>query len=575
MRFFFRDLKRQSDTLRGTVLVLLAVWLCFAVTALVLLGYIATRAWQEGVEALLRRRQAEALALTAAALDRDRNGAWISLLAPLSQVSIQESPPYTLLRETARTFARLPYPESLLLWRTSAEGESTYVFNRTDRRPPWEDEAIDDRPFPITLVRDPPQLRSTVAQLQRDASTVRPYAVRHVDIAGIPYQIVARFLFDPLPPHRVSGIAAFTVNMDWLRREYFEPLIQQVARIGGNENVLSFTVIDGQGQVVVSTGDGEPPEAGLVRRFSPLFVSPSLIDGSEADSVADWSIHVAPASDDVLVSALTGARRAFILMALSAGISIVGLVLTVRAVQANANLAAMKSDFVSAVTHELKTPLALIRLVADTLSSGRYSSKESVQEYARLLATESSRLTREIDSLLAFARYTDSRVLASLTFSPTHVNELIDDALERFKPKLAELGFHFSTEAPETLPPVEADHAAAVQAFGNLIDNAIKYSDTQRDLKIVATQRGSMVEVAFADRGIGMAPADSERVLERFYRGRNAKGSGSGLGLALVDRIVRRHKGTVRVQSVLNQGTTVVVALPIWHGDDEKADSAH
>jgi signal transduction histidine kinase len=253
-----------------------------------------------------------------------------------------------------------------------------------------------------------------------------------------------------------------------------------------------------------------------------------------------------------------------VLLAATAAASIVALLLTVRAIQARAAVASMQSDFVSAVTHELKTPLSLVRLVGDTLAGGRYTSADTVQEYAGLLSQEAARLGHSIDNLLTYARYTEPEKLHAIKFSPARLGEVVEDALEEFRPTLEQKQFEVSVDIPQSLPMVPADRGSLLHAIENLIDNAIKYSDATRSLVITGTVNGQRVTLSFADRGIGIPQEDISRVLERFFRARNASGSGSGLGLAIARRIVSCHGGKIQIHSQLNVGTTVELTLPVW-----------
>jgi signal transduction histidine kinase len=542
-----------------------AMGLFLAMTALVWLGYVATREWRGGTEQIRQRRAAEALALAEAALGRDMKGAWASLIAPINHFTIEEEPPYDLLHQAAQTFAKFPYPESFIVWKDDGRTPRTYVFNRADRQPHWDDSSLSDDPFPVVLLRDPPGLRTVIDTAQLEADSGRAFVMFHCTLAGTPYQVVAHLIFASTRPHALAGMAAFTINLDWVRSEYFGPLLSQVARIGGHTKALSLAVTDDAGQHVATSG---APQAArdprtITRAFPLLFSDPGVVIGSPAKRaiVRDWALHVSPSRDDEVQAVVRGAYQVLGLMAVAAAASMIALMQTVRAVRASARLASMKSDFVSAVTHELKTPLALIRLVGDTLAQGRYSSRDDVQEYARLLSQETSRLGQSIDNLLTYARYTeaDTRPLTSLP--PIDVADVVEDALERFRPTLTERGFHVTFDVPRELPHVMADGRAVTQVVEIVIDNAIKYSTTTRVLTIVGRARGKQVLLTIADRGAGIHKDDVEHVFDRFFRGRNASEGGSGLGLAIARRILRYYGGDIAVRSSAGVGTEIDLTL--------------
>ena len=174
----------------------------------------------------------------------------------------------------------------------------------------------------------------------------------------------------------------------------------------------------------------------------------------------------------------------FLLISIAAGASLLAIVLTVRADRANVALASMKSDFVAAVTHELKTPVALIRLVGDTLANGRYTSPNKVQEYAGLLSVEASRLGSSIDNLLTYARYSSSAAASATELADVEPADLVEDALQGFRPVLANLEFDVVIDVPRDLPQICVDRPAMIQALDNIVDNAIKYSTTEKYLTV-------------------------------------------------------------------------------------------
>jgi signal transduction histidine kinase len=585
--------RRVTDGAVRLPIVMTFVVAMFAATVgLVWFGYVATREWRSGTNLLLERRANEALALVRAALSADMKGAWITAIVPFNTTSLDEDPPYSMFQVAARTFARFPYPESFVLWKHTrlrqGFGEAggrdegaTYVFNRADRPPPWETRPSSDDPFPVVLVRDPAALAGLVASVRTQATAASPFIMLEQPIDGTPYQIVAHALFASDASHGLLGFMAFTVNEQWLHAQYFDPLVEQVAKIGGGRGGLSITVSDNEGRVVTKAAPSEPDGAGdLHTRFPLLFIDPALVksisslgyardvpDGSRGTSpptrVREWTVHVRSVPDQALLATLQGARRMFFLISIAAGASLLALVLTVRADRASAALASMKSDFVAAVTHELKTPVASIRLVGDTLSNGRYTSPTTVREYAGLLSVEASRLGASIDNLLTYARYSSSQAASATELADVEPADLVEDALQGLRPVLANLEFDLVVDVPSDLPQICVDRPAMIQALDNIVDNAIKYSTTEKHVTVRGAATAKSVTLTVRDRGTGIARKDLSRVFERFYRGKNVTSSGSGLGLPIAKRIVESHGGRIDVRSIVGSGTEVDVTLPI------------
>ena len=558
--------RRVTDGAVRLPIVMTFVVAMFAATmGLVYFGYVATREWRSGANQLLERRANEALALVRVALSGDMKGAWLTAIVPFNTTILDEDPPFSTVQMAARTFARFPYPESFVLWKQDGRANgSTYVFNRADRQPPWETQPSSDDPFPVVLVHDPAPLTPLIAEVRKHATAASPFIMLEQSVDGTPYQLVAHALFDNGPSHALLGFMAFTVNEQWLQTQYFDPLVEQVATIGGGRGGLSITVSDEKGQTVTKSAPLAPSDTGeLQTRFPLLFIDPALAKSisNRPTRVREWTVHVRSVPDQALLATLQGARRMFYLISIAAGASLLALVLTVRADRASAALASMKSDFVAAVTHELKTPVASIRLVGDTLSNGRYNSPKTVQEYASLLSVEASRLGASIDNLLTYARYSSSPAASSM--ADVEPADLVEDALQGLRPVLTNREFDVEVDVPPNLPQVCVDRSAMVQALDNIVDNAIKYSTTERHVAVKGRANGKTITLTVRDKGHGIARKDLSRVFERFYRGGNVTVSGSGLGLPIAKRIVESHGGTIEVRSAEGSGTEVDVTLPI------------
>lgn len=552
------EVSSLARAVRWPSVVALASGLVLATSALVWLGYVATRGWTNDATALTNRRAQEAMTLVRAAITADMKGAWISALVPIDPRVFDEAPPASLLQVAAKAFARFPYPESFVLW--TARDDRTWALNRAERPPAWDRQTPSDDPFPVVVRPDPPALAGLVSALRAQASSQYPFAVVELPLDGSPYQVVAHVVFNPREPHDVVGFVAFTVRLASLG-DYFAPLLAQVETIGGFRDGVATAVTDEQGHQIAHTRAAPADATTATARFPLLFIDASLARArAGAPPARAWAVHARPIPDAALIATLRGARQTFVLMVLAAGASVVALLWTVRANRAAASLATMKSDFVAAVTHELKTPVALIRLVGDTLANGRYRSDETVKEYARLLAGEASRLSHSIDGLLTYARYADAA--ASIERHWTQPGDLVDDALQRFRPAIEQMGFALTLDVAPELPPVCVDRAAIVQAIENVVDNAIKYSGPSRMLALRVGDTAGRVVFSCRDTGCGIAPEDLGRVFERFYRGSNATARGSGLGLALTRRIVERHGGRVSVCSAIGEGTQVTIELP-------------
>jgi signal transduction histidine kinase len=227
-------------------------------------------------------------------------------------------------------------------------------------------------------------------------------------------------------------------------------------------------------------------------------------------------------------------------------------------------VARLKADFVANVSHDLKTPLSVIRMFGETLEMGRVGDQATRQEYYKVITRESERLSRLINNVLDFSRIEGGRRVYDR--APTAVEPLVREALEPFAYPLRQGGFKVEVDVAPDLPDVMVDAAAVGQALSNLIDNAIKYSGERKVLRVTAARAGEHVLVTVADEGIGISPAEHARIFEKFYRvGRSdTQGRrGSGVGLALVRHVAEAHGGRVTVDSRPGEGSRFTMALPV------------
>lgn len=240
-----------------------------------------------------------------------------------------------------------------------------------------------------------------------------------------------------------------------------------------------------------------------------------------------------------------------------------GLAASYRLVRRESEMARLKSDFVANVSHDLKTPLALIRMYAETLEMNRLPTEANRREYYGVITRESERLSRLIDNVLDFTRIESGRQRYEL--APGPIEPLIHDVLDAFRYPLTQRGFKVGMEIAPDLPDVPIDEEALKQALANLVDNAIKYSDERRVLEVMARREGDEVRVDVADQGIGIPPGEQGRIFEKFYRvGRSETQGrrGSGVGLALVKHIAEAHGGRVTVESRPGAGSRFSLFLP-------------
>jgi signal transduction histidine kinase len=229
----------------------------------------------------------------------------------------------------------------------------------------------------------------------------------------------------------------------------------------------------------------------------------------------------------------------------------------------------LKNDFVATVTHELKTPLASMRLLTDTLLEGRYRDETQVREYLELISRENHRLSRLIDNFLTFSRMERNKRV--FDFRKVHPQEIAGIALDSVREKFTAEGVELKVNVEPNLPELTADRDGLVTVLINLLDNACKYSENEKwiSLHVYAANYSIFFEVA--DRGIGMSCREMKNIFERFYQvdqRLSRKVGGCGLGLAIVKFIIDAHGGDIDVTSERTLGSRFVIRIPV---DGEKS----
>jgi signal transduction histidine kinase len=533
--------------------------MCVSVALLAWFGLRASREFQESSRLLAQRRAEESARLLVSALTRDMRAVQMTVLTSSTWDEIDLDAAHDVNALVASAFARYPYPEAFLGWDARTRSADATFYTRADRAPPWAPLAQEPVRYPVRTVTAPAVSRAILAPLHRDAALGRPYSIFEVTLDGTPYQVVALLRYTDHLRERLASARGFLVNLPWVREHYFAELTQQVARIAEEEPGLTHVILDDRGGTVV--GGGAPHDGVIVSRrpFPLTFYDPVLAAPTRhASARGSWTVQVSAAVDPSLSAAQYSADVTVGIAALAAFMLALGLGVTARAMRMSTDLAEMRAEFMSSVTHELKTPIASIQAMGETLSRGRLRDPRAQQDYGAVVTQEARRLGRLVNNVLAYARITD--VADVYSFEPLDVDDVIEGCLGRFKRQLQE--HRLSIDIPADVPSIVADRAAMELLFDNLIDNAIRHAGTARDMRIRVRRQGSGVCVEVADRGIGIAPDDLARVSQKFVRGRNAAPGGSGLGLAIVARIVADHRGTFALESSLGTGTTARVVLP-------------
>jgi signal transduction histidine kinase len=238
-----------------------------------------------------------------------------------------------------------------------------------------------------------------------------------------------------------------------------------------------------------------------------------------------------------------------------------GVVLILRDIRRENHLARLRSDFISNVTHELKTPLTSIRMYAESLMMGRVKSDSVQKEYLSIVVTETDRLKRMINNILEFSKMEKGK--PEYHFVNSNLASILNTSIQEMNYWFEKEHFEVITELDETIY-AEVDPEKMMQAIGNLLSNAIKYSTDTKKIFIRLFKKSELVCIEVEDRGIGIPEDKLSRIFEQFYRIEQKESiSGTGLGLTVVKEIIEAHHGNISVTSEIGKGSRFAVTIPM------------
>jgi len=345
-----------------------------------------------------------------------------------------------------------------------------------------------------------------------------------------------------------NGFAGLVVDPEYLRTKY---LGQLAANVLGNANGGRFkpalAVLDQDHRQIFGGNTSQSYE--VEAAFSPVF--------------PNWRLAISYRNQTVEGLARETFLRTLIVTIVVLMVLVSGLALALRATAREIKLAEAKSAFVSNVSHELETPLSLIRLLSETLELGRVKDQAKTQEYYRLIHSESCRLSGLINDILDFSQIERGR--KEYKFAPENVGEVVENLLDTYRQQIQGQGFELFFNVERQLPQAMIDCDAISRAVLNLINNAVKYSPKIKKISLRVQRRGEGIAIEVADCGIGISRSDQKRIFEKFYRAGSElvhDTKGSGLGLSLVKHIVEAHQGKITVESAPGKGSVFTILLP-------------
>ncbi len=326
------------------------------------------------------------------------------------------------------------------------------------------------------------------------------------------------------------------------------------------EEMLNWKIQNGEDEIIFQTSEE----------------ARDYLDYSFPDGYPGWTLSLYENQPGVLASLLAPEKGVFLLVFVFITLMMIfGLLFTLHTLNQEIRLNRLKSEFISNVSHELKSPLTSIRQRAELLSQKRVNSPQKPEYYSTIL-DQSEQLSHLIENILDFSRIEDER--KKYQFEETNMVPYVQKLVNSFNQRQISSKIRIELIADEGIPKIKIDREAITQVLYNLLDNAVKFSADSHNIEIgltfspvtshqsPVTRHLSPVIIYVKDRGLGINKKDQQRIFERFYRaeeGRIQGIKGSGIGLTLVKRIVEAHSGQIRVESEPGKGSTFWIHLPL------------
>jgi signal transduction histidine kinase len=381
----------------------------------------------------------------------------------------------------------------------------------------------------------------TLSRIGGEAQPGRLLAARREGFCLVSYSILPNFQ----PGKTFYG--GFCWDLSSLKKEIFPKILENLTK----ETGLSLRIIDERGRNIL-TGKEE-------------LTSKDSLSLSYRQFPFPWKLLVSqPAFSDL---ERTARRENFlygVLLTFIVALMLMGAFLIVRDISRESETTRLKTEFVHNISHELKTPLTLIRLYGETLQRKEDLKKGERKEAYEIITKESERLSHLINNVLDFSRIEMGR--KEFDFKKGTLTQIVRDTLESYRYHLEKKGFSVKKEIASDLPEMSFDGEAIASVLVNLLSNAMKFSPKIKEVTVKLFKDDGNAVLQVADKGIGISPKDVSRIFRRFYRVKNeivSEAGGSGLGLTLVKHIAEAHGGWIKVESEPGKGSIFSVILPL------------
>ncbi len=356
----------------------------------------------------------------------------------------------------------------------------------------------------------------------------------------------------------VFGYLTMPTNMEYLTEHYLQPTLEQ--KFGTEQNSgITVWLRDWTKEKIIASSDPSIEYDRQKVQFSQKF--PDLFD--------DWHLAVAFTTDPMIAASNKTLFKNLIVLGAAFFLLLGALIFMFITAQRERELAERQAGFLANVTHELKTPLAVMQAAGENLADGRVDNKERLKAYGNHIHTESIRLRKMIEKLLDVAKADTNQSMIELR--PAYLNTLLQKYIDEHFEYIEEKGFTLETSISDNVDLVMIDTDSFETIIGNLLENAIKYSRDEKYIGISLEQDDSEVVLKVKDHGMGIPKKSMKHIFEKFYRAEDvltANTKGHGLGLSIVKNLVELNGGEISVRSEENEGSCFTIRFPVANESD-------
>jgi signal transduction histidine kinase len=388
--------------------------------------------------------------------------------------------------------------------------------------------------------------KTSLSRSENEATQERFSGTVQDDLFLVSYAIMPDFMVER------TFYGGFKWDLSLLRNRIIPKSLEDLSKDSG----LDLKIVNEEDQNITSGTDGLTSEESLVLGFR-TFPLP-------------WKLLVS--HPEIKALEKTARREIFFygfLLTVIVVLMLFGAIMIARDISRESETNRLKTEFVNNISHELKTPLTLIRLYGETLQRKDNLTNEEKKDCYEIITKESERLSHLINNVLDFSKIEMGR--KEFNFTKGYLQDVIRDTLESYRYHLEKKGFAIQYDIVTDLPEMNFDGEAIASVLINLLSNAMKFSPKEKEVTVKLSRDDGNAVLEVADKGIGISQKEIPKIFERFYQSENnvaSEARGSGLGLTLVKNIVEAHGGRIEVKSEPGKGSTFSVLLPIT--DNEK-----